>query len=138
MIIRSFEKDDWKKITEPIETGAVDIDDNQLDMLTSRGIAITVEDEMGVVGCGGTFFYDDCNAELWIRLAKRVELKTMSIVDSICAGIKILTSMPDVKFYCRVRDGFRKGEKLAKWLGFKKIENHTVVDGVRYDTYILL
>lgn len=116
-MIRNFKKEDWYAITDPVEADAVSIEPDMLDIV-ERGIAITVEDDKGVVGCGGVVLYDEKNGEMWVRLSKRVG--KFEAIEAICSGMKILKdAFSDVSLYCRVRQDFEKAHKLVKWLGFK-------------------
>lgn len=128
-MIRKFETKDWHAIDDPIEPCDIDIDKAMID-LAERSLAITVENSKGVLGCGGVILYNDTEGELWLKLSKKAN--KLSVIEAVTTGLKILIeSFDGVTFYCRVRQGFEKGEKLVKWLGFKL---NRIQDG--YGVYI--
>lgn len=128
MIIRAFKSSDWYAIKDPVEPCDIDIDPT-LTTLAERSLAVTVEDDRGVVGCGGVILYDSDNGELWIKLTKRAsKIKALS---AVLEGAKILMeSFDGVRLYCRVREGFDKGKRLVQRLGFTLDRNE---DG--YEVY---
>jgi len=115
-MIRLFEKSDWAKVADPVEPNVVAGCDLSV---FDRGIGITVEDDNGILGCGGVVLHDSENGEIWLRLSKTAS--PLSSVVGMKAGLKILSnSFPDVRLFCRIQDSFKKGHKLVGLLGFTK------------------
>ena len=131
-MIRNFEIADYAKIKDPIEGVSV-ISEDDLAII-ERGVSITVEDEKGIVGCGGVILYDSDNGEMWLRLSKRAN--KLAYIDAILAAIRMLVNAFDgVKLYCRVKQGFKKGERFVRWLGFvleREQDNYGVYVWLKY------
>jgi len=114
-MVKLFEKSDWAKIVDPVEVGIQKRDLSVFD----RGIGVTVEDDGVVLGCGGVILHNDELGELWLKLSRGT--KAITAMTGIYAGLKILrNSFEGVTLFCRVKDGFDKGERLARRLGFKR------------------
>lgn len=113
--LRIFKKEDWFGIEDPIEAGPVDPAGLSL---AERGVAVTYEHDGKIEGCGGVVLYDDGNGELWIRVSQKVHpMKAVRIIRDAFGIIKEV--FPDVKLWCRVREGFEKGRRLIEWLRFQ-------------------
>jgi len=114
-MVKLFEKSDLAKIKDPIEAivseGNLDVFDN--------GVGFTFEEDGVVLGCGGVVLHGSDVGEFWARIAKNT--KTITILSSLRVAMAILeNSFPGVKLVCRVQDGWVKGERLARHLGFIK------------------
>ena len=82
-------------------------------------MGVTVEDGGKTLGCGGVVLHDSDTGELWLKLSKKA--KPLAVMTGIKASLKILRqSFPGVAFMCRVKEGFEKGERLVKRLGFER------------------
>ena len=116
MTLRIFNKSDWAKVPNPVEVNVGD--DCDLGVF-DNGIGITLEDDGEIVGCGGVVLHNGTVGELWVRISR--DAKPLLSYVAMKAAIKILVeSYPDVEMKCRVLDGFDKGERLAKHLGFTR------------------
>ena len=112
-MIKLFEKTDLAKIKDPIEAiiaeGDLDVFDN--------GVGLTFEEDGVVLGCGGVVLHGSDVGEFWARISKKTS--AIVAVSSLRAAMTILkNSFPGVTFICRVKDGWTKGERLARHLGF--------------------
>ena len=113
-MIKLFEKSDWAKIDDPVEP-MVDVEPDLSAF--DNGIGVTVEQDGVVLGCGGIVLMSDDMGEVWIRISKKA--KPIAVMTGLKAGLKILrNSYKDVALTCRVIEGFEKGHKLVKRLGF--------------------
>ena len=114
-MVKLFKTSDLARIKDPIETipaeGNLDVFDN--------GVGITLEQDGEVLGCGGVVLHGSDVGEFWLRMSKKA--KPLTAMTAIRASIKILSkSFPGVTMVCRVKDGWDKGERLARHLGFIK------------------
>jgi len=79
-----------------------------------------------ILGLGGFIPYED-NAYVWIWIDKHIVNENPSIIRGIEAVetleqiVKFAESFRFSYIWTYVKDGFRKGHKLAKFLGFEKI-----------------
>ena len=114
-MVKLFEKSDWYKITDPVEAMYKSKDMSVYD----RGVGVTVFEGDRTLGCGGVVLHNDYVGELWLRLSQTTG--SVTAMRGIIAGIEILkNSFKDVVLICRVKDGWRKGERLVQHLGFTK------------------
>ena len=114
-MVKLFEKSDLAKIKDPVESitseGNLDVFDN--------GVGITLEKDGEVLGCGGVVLHGSDVGEFWLRMSKKA--KPLLALTAMKESMKILSnSFPGVKLVCRVQDGWVKGERLARHLGFIK------------------
>ena len=117
MTLKIFDKDDWKKVADPVEGSVEDACDLGV---FDNGVGLTLEDDDGkTLGCGGVVLHDDDIGEVWLRMSR--DAKPLLAYATMKAAIKILAaSYPGVSLTCRVLEGFDKGERLATHLGFVK------------------
>jgi RimJ/RimL family protein N-acetyltransferase len=114
-VIKLFEEKDWYNIKDPVDSFAYEPD---MKLIKERGLTVTLTKDNVVQGCGGAVLYDENNAELWLRLSKKVN--KFIALDAVCECFKyIISSLGNMNIYCRVKSGFKKGKRLVKHLGFK-------------------
>ena len=116
-IARMFDVKDWHRVQDAFENGPVSAEGLQL---AKDGVAMTVEEDGSVMGCGGVL----TTGELWLRLSRKSNPRTA--IEAIVAGINsIKKSFEDTELWCRVKIGWREGERFVKWLGLRRdrIEN---------------
>ena len=114
-MVKLFEKTDLAKVKDPIESFDSEGDLSVFD----NGVGITLEQDGEVLGCGGVVLHGADVGEFWLRMSSKA--KPLTAMTAIRASIKILSkSFPGVTMVCRVKDGWDKGERLARHLGFIK------------------
>lgn len=116
--VRNFRLSDWRAIEDPVEETP---SPENLE-LAKQGVAVTYIDSCGIAACGGMILYDDNNGEIWFRISrKRIYFpNTIEIlrITRECFDI-LVKSFKDINLWCRVKQGFVKGEELINFLGFK-------------------
>lgn len=73
-----------------------------------------------VVVIGGILLLEDNCAITWLLIGKK---RTTDILRILKKGFRLFDSYNFDKWYAYVKDGFEQGCRMAKYLGFKKIES---------------
>lgn len=121
-MIREYMIGDWDRITNSISVEEGRPDEQ---LMSERGLAITAENNNCIVGCAGIVFYDESNCEVWLKLSCDAPARVAA--EAIKKGFGILKdSVGDINIYCRIKEGFSIGRRLAEWLGFtlQRIDNN--------------
>jgi len=126
MTLKEFEKSDWDNVLDPVEPGEFVLSNPSA---FDNGMGVTVLEDDKVLGCGGIVLNDNNNGEVWLKVSKSTNPRT--IVAGVLAGFKIIKdSFPDVTIRCRALNGFDKGHRLIRRLGF--VEDFRMKDCVVY------
>ena len=86
--------------------------------LEKQGIAMSVYESEGCIGCGGLLFYENGTAEAWVRIDRTGLKHRKSGLRAIREGFKILTRVCKSKIFCWVDTEWEEAHRLVKWLGF--------------------
>jgi hypothetical protein len=129
MRFRSFKPDDLN-VEDPID---VTMPDNLSHL---NIVAVTAEDDDGVLGCGGLLFWKE-GAEFWLKMAGRTRKNPRLALDCIMGGFEILMGTVECDVFCRCDVTNAKANRLVQWLGFRSTEEIEEYNGRKYLTYRL-
>ena len=129
MHVEMFKAIDWF-MDNPLEI--INAPYDNIEKMEKQGIAFSVFDEEGCIGCGGYLLWKDQEAEAWLRLDKRALKKPIAIIGAIREGYKILSNVFKGRVYCWVNDTWPEAQRLVKWFKFVKQEESKDINGKRY------
>lgn len=86
-------------------------------------------------GCGGISPVNN-TWEIWMALPKKTKANKFNIIIAVKECLGILRDSVEQELVSHVAKGFRKGEKLVKFLGFEK-NGEVEIGGIPYTEYIL-
>ena len=140
MEVTKFEREDWFEITDPVEVMSDDVVENMGDKFfeyVDNGVAVTVREEGQVTTCGGIAMFDDKCGGIWIKVSKKATERPFRLIEAIKDSFDVLrNTLGDVTIIAHVRDGFTKGEKMARFFGFQKTEEFEEYNGDKLYVYI--
>jgi hypothetical protein len=88
------------------------------------------------IGCGGIAPIED-KWEIWVSLPKKTRVKPFTVARAVYDSFQIMRRSVKEEIISHVVDGFKKGEKMVKFLGFRKNGNQLENDGIIYNEYEL-
>jgi hypothetical protein len=134
--ITPFKKSDWYEIkdaVEPLSDSVVEEAGPQWFDFAMNGVAVTVRENGAVIACGGIGMYDDETGGVWIKVSQIAAQKPIILIKGISDSLKIIIeSLGAIDIVAHVRDGFTKGERMARFFGFKKTDEYLDRDGRLY------
>lgn len=136
--MRLYKSGDKEQITDAVDPLAAT---HMPDEYFEQGLFISVLRDSKVVACGGLMLANEDTAEAWIKVSEQF-VKHGTIHDRIRAlrtFSEALGIMDDTLgfpvLYGRVIDGFKEGERMAKFMGFLPIDQSEEMDGQKYNFY---
>ena len=104
-------------------------------MMDGSLAAIAYKDD-DIVMCGGLSPAGD-KWEAWISLAVNQLYSNITMGRAVHDVFAVFVASVDDGIMCHVRDGYRDGDRLARFLGFKQNDKAVERDGLNYNEYIL-
>ena len=136
MEITPFEISDWYEIkdsVEPLSDKVVEDFGPDWFKFAMNGVAVTVREKGSVIACGGIGLYDDGMGGVWIKVSQNAAQKPVMLIKGIGDSLKIIIdSLGAIDIVAHVREGFTRGERMARFFGFKKTDEFVDVDGKLY------
>ena len=121
MKVSLYKKGDWAKVKETVEPFMPLTDDGFFDDIALLGIAVTVTEDDKSICCGGVTFLSKDDGYVWIKINKNCITNIIATARVIRETFELmLDSMSGIKVSTYILDGFRKGERLARFVGMKK------------------
>lgn len=118
--VRIYEKGDWNKVKGSVEPFMPIYTSSEFDVIASRGVAVTATEEGEAIACGGVTFMG-ASGFVWLKMNNskvRKPIETALLMRDI---FKLMVeSVGDVEVSTYILDGFRKGERLARFIGMEK------------------
>jgi hypothetical protein len=134
--ITTFKVSDWYEIEDsvaPLSDKTVEEFGPDWFKFAMNGVAVTVRENGAVIACGGIGMYDDETGGVWIKVSQIAAQKPILLVKAIGDSLRIIIeSMGAIDIVAHVRDGFTKGERMARFFGFKKTDEYLDRDGRLY------
>lgn len=131
--VRLYENGDWAKIEDAAEPFMPIASNEEFDAIAARGIAATaIRNETETVACGGVTLMSDGEGFVWLKMIGgkvKDPIETARLLKDIFEIM--VETMEKVNISTYILDGFRKGERLARFIGMKKncdfvfFRNHT-------------
>jgi hypothetical protein len=115
-----FKAIDWF-MDDPLEI--VDVVYDNIQKMEKQGIAFSVFDDVGCIGCGGYIMWEENVAEAWIRLDKRALGHSVKGIRIIQEGFRVLANVYHGKVFCWVDETWPVAQRMVKWFGFVKQGN---------------
>ena len=117
MRLEKFQPEDWF-LDDPIEI--IEAPYDRIMDLANRSVAFSAFEGYELIACGGLAFWNDDEAEAWIRISKKGFRCRKAGIRCIKELWKILldTSPPDMNIFCWVDAEWLEAQRLVGWLGF--------------------
>ncbi len=135
MNIRMYKDGDYEAIEDCIEPfGKV----GYFEDIKDRGVYLTVEDNNKVIGCGGVVMTTDDEGVVWLTLSYDIAEKKLTLIRLLKEGLKIILESFNLKrITAKIQEGYEKGERMARWFGFRPTDEVVKAFTLNYRTYEL-
>jgi len=133
ILYRPFELQDWIDI-KAVEPFCPDFPTDNFLNAVKNGAAVTAVQDDKIIACGGIVFLDD--TFLWLKVAKGYQ--SIELAKVIIETAEFLIQTVKTPIYTYVLKNFKKGEKLAKLVGFKKTNETKEYNHHTYMKYVVL
>ncbi len=115
MYFDTFRAIDWY-VDDPLEP--IEAPGDIAIKLETDGVAISAFTKNGCIGCGGFIYWDENNAEAWIRISKGGLRHRREGVRAIRGMFSILKNICSTDMFCWVDTEWLEAQRMVEWLGF--------------------
>jgi hypothetical protein len=129
MYVTMFKAIDWF-MDDPLEI--IETKYDNIQKMEKQGIAFSVFDNEGCLGCGGYLQWEENLAEAWLRLDKRALEYPVKAIHIIREGYRILSDVYKGEVYCWVDEDWPKAQRLVKWFGFVEADGYKTITNKVY------
>ena len=136
--VRPYRDGDLDAINNAIESGVLDSHCREIE---NQGLFLTLELNESPFAVGGLVMTDEDTAEAWAKVDMDIMSNSglklrVELVRAFSDALDMIGECLDFPvIYSVVKDGFIKGDRLARVLGFKQIEETITKDGKLYHYY---
>lgn len=126
MRLEPFKAIDWF-LVDSIEE--IEIPYERAMLLEKKSIAFSAFDNIGCMGCAGMLFWSETEAEVWLRLDKRVIQTPRGVIRAIKEGFKILLPYSSGRVFAWVDEELPIAQRFIEWMGFIPSEKTKILYG---------
>lgn len=134
--LKEYEVEDWAEIDDAIEPFSPPMAEEYFLEITKRGVAITAVEDGAILACGGIVYANDKEGIVWLKLSKKCLKQSFRWARTIRETFNLMMkSVGNLKISTYILDNFCKGEKLARLIGLKRIDETKEYNGNIYYKY---
>lgn len=104
--------------------------------LIEGSMSLAAYEDGKFIGCAGLAPTED-KWEVWIALPKKTTVNPFTVARAVYDSFQVMRKSVEEKIISHVIDGFKKGEKMVRFLGFQKNGKQIENDGIIYNEYEL-
>ena len=108
----------------------------KFEWLIEGSVSLAAYEDGKFIGCAGLAPTDD-KWEAWIALPKKTMIKPFTVARAVYDSFQVMKESVKEEIVSHVIDGFEKGEKMVKFLGFQKNGKQIENNGIIYNEYAL-
>lgn len=109
---------------------------SKFEWLIEGSMSIAAYDDDVFIGCAGLAPIED-KWEVWVSLPKKTTVKPFTMARVIYDSFQVMRNCVTEDIVSHVVKGFKAGEKMVKFLGFKRSGKQIENDGIIYNEYKL-
>ena len=132
-----YKNGDWSKIQDAIEP-FTPLCNDEFDKIAKRGMAVTAVDDDKAMACGGVTFINDKEGVVWVKVSMECLKKPVMWARAIKETFGLMVDTAGVEIHTYILNDFCKGEKLARLIGMKRIDETKVHNGNLYNKYMVV
>lgn len=108
----------------------------KFEWLVEGSMSLAAYEDGVFIGCAGLAPIED-KWEVWISLPKKTKVKPFAAARAVYDSFQVMRKSVKEEIISHVIDGFKKGEKMVRFLGFQKNGKQIENDGIIYNEYEL-
>lgn len=132
MILETFKAVDWF-LVDSIEE--IEIPYKKAVVLEKESIAFSAFDGEGCIGCAGLMFWSADEAEVWLRMDKRILDSPRPAIRAIREGFDLVMPKVTARVFAWVDEDLPRNQRFIRWMGFTPTEETKVLYGKNIRLY---
>ncbi len=105
--------------------------------LIEGSMSLAAYEDGAFIGCAGLAPTEEDKWEVWVSLPKKTTVKPFTVARAVYDSFQVMKKSVKEEIISHVIDGFKKGEKMVRFLGFRKNGKQIENDGIIYNEYEL-
>lgn len=137
--MKEYDPKDWLEIIDAVEPFLFLESLDEFNKVAQRGIAVTAVEDGEVMACGGVAYINNDEGIVWVKISKRCLRHSFRWARTIKETFGLMMdAMKPVKIITYIQSDFCKGEKLARLIGMKKLDETFVYNDLTYNKFTVV